>query len=252
MKVRIFCFRGKTKKFETPADDFYTILAKISKKLQKSSFSNFERDEGLWNMYAIPFQTSSMKELKVNVLKSVKARSKIDITSLQETIITEGVLFSVNYIMTAREAQGNNAELLRMSTNQVIDMEKNRKTAFQEGYERLVQLERQPQQVKRSSLSVNTSGPNSSLTPEQRKELQRLDEKLFTINPRNPLPKYDTNFLLPASSGNHSNVENFLPLHEYIDFMRDLRDALNLYKDHLLVKFSTFYSELHAKVKVDN
>jgi len=245
-------FPGRNKKFETPADDFYTILAKISKKLQKSSFSNFDRDEGLWNMYAIPFKTSSMKDLKVNVLKSIKAKSKIDITSLQDTIITEGVLFSVNYIMTAKEAQGNNGELLRMSTNQVIDMEKHRKTALQEGYERLVQLERQPQQAKRSSLSVNTSGPNSSLTPDQKKELQRLDEKIFTINPRNPLSKHGTNFPLSASSGNHSNVENFLPLHEYIDFMRDLRDALNLYKDHLLVKFSTFYSELHAKVKIDN
>jgi len=90
------------------------------------------------------------------------------------------------------------------------------------------------------------------LTAEQQKELRRIDEKLFSINPRNPLPKHDTNVLPLVSSGNHSNVENFLPLHEYIDFMRDLRDALNLYKDHLLLKFSTFYSELHAKVKKDN
>ena len=151
-------FSGRNKKFETPADDFYNVLAKISKKLKKSSFSSFDREEGLWNLYAIPFQTSSAKELKVNVLKSVKAKSKIDITSLQETLVTEGVLFSVNYITTAREAQGNNEELLRMSTNQAIDLEKSRKIALQEGYERLIQLERQPQQVKRSSLSVNTSG----------------------------------------------------------------------------------------------
>jgi len=242
-------YPGKNRKFETPADDFYSVLAKISKKLQRSTFDNCEKDEGLWNLYAIPFQTSSVKQLKVNALKAVKTKSKIDITNLQDTIVTEGVFFSVNYIMSANEAQGAHQELQRMNTSQLIDFEKNRKTALQEGYERLVQLERQPNQVRRSSLSVNTSGPNSSLTPDQKRELQRLDEKLFTINPRAPLPKSETNFLVPSSSGKHSNVENFLPLHEYIDFMRDLRDALNLYKDHFLLKFSSFYSELHAKVK---
>ncbi len=240
-------YPGKNRKFETPAEDFYSVLAQISKKLQRSTLHNCEKDEGLWNMYAIPFQTSSVKQLKLNALKAVKTKSKIDITNLQDTIVTEGVFFSVNYIMSAHEARGANQELQRMNTSQLIDFEKSRKTALQEGYERLVQLERQP--VRRSSLSVNTSGPNSTLTPDQKRDIQRLDEKVFTINPRAPLPKSETNFLIPSSSGKHSNVENFLPLHEYIDFMRDLRDALNLYKDHFLLKFSSFYSELHAKVK---
>jgi len=52
-----------------------------------------------------------------------------------------------------------------------------------------------------------------------------------------------------TSFGRNSTVENFLPLHEYIDFMKDVRDALNLHKDHLLLKVSTFYTKLHSKTK---
>ena len=44
-------------------------------------------------------------------------------------------------------------------------------------------------------------------------------------------------------------MEEFLPLQEYIDFLRDMRDALNLHKDHFLLKMSTYYSELRFKNK---
>lgn len=37
------------------------------------------------------------------------------------------------------------------------------------------------------------------------------------------------------------NTDEFLPLQEYIDFLKDIRDAVNIHKDHLLTKLSQFY-----------
>lgn len=34
---------------------------------------------------------------------------------------------------------------------------------------------------------------------------------------------------------------NYLPLQEYIEMMKDMRDALHLHKDHLFSKLTSFY-----------
>ena len=41
--------------------------------------------------------------------------------------------------------------------------------------------------------------------------------------------------------GQQDNTDEFLPLQEYIDFLRDVRDITNTYQDHLLTKLSLFY-----------
>jgi len=42
-------------------------------------------------------------------------------------------------------------------------------------------------------------------------------------------------------SGQADTADEFLPLQEYIDFLRDVRDILHLHKDHFLTKFSMYY-----------
>lgn len=42
-----------------------------------------------------------------------------------------------------------------------------------------------------------------------------------------------------AAEGSQRN--NFIPLQEYIEFLKDMRDILNTHKDLLLLKMSTFY-----------
>lgn len=67
--------------------------------------------------------------------------------------------------------------------------------------------------------------------------------------PIHELFKNETNDIHGHQGKTMNKTEEFLPLQEYIDFMKDVRDALNLHKDHLLIKFSTFYSELCSKNK---
>jgi hypothetical protein len=61
--------------------------------------------------------------------------------------------------------------------------------------------------------------------------------------------KSDTKDIEHDPSGKAAKIEEFLPLQEYLDFLRDMRDTINLHKDHLLCKVSALYSELHAKNK---
>ncbi len=42
-------------------------------------------------------------------------------------------------------------------------------------------------------------------------------------------------------SAQADTADEFLPLQEYIDFLRDVRDILHLHKDHFLSKFSMYY-----------
>jgi hypothetical protein len=61
---------------------------------------------------------------------------------------------------------------------------------------------------------------------------QEVEKKFFEENndqkDKNPLSRVE-------------NTDEFLPLQEYIDFLKDIRDAVNIHKDHLLNKLSQFY-----------
>ena len=151
-------FPGLNDKYAEPVDQLYSSLKKLAHRLTKSKFTDFEKTEHLWNLYMIPFQISSKKHLKREVFKAAKERPKIDITSLQNTLITDGVFFSVNYIMKARNLQNMEKES-RIDTSQIIQMEKEKKKTMQKGYENLQRLAR-PQKLprRRTSLSVQASG----------------------------------------------------------------------------------------------
>jgi predicted ABC-type exoprotein transport system permease subunit len=74
-------------------------------------------------------------------------------------MITEGIFFSVNYIMNAKNLT-NNQHDKRLDTNQIIEMEKSTKQELYKQYQSFV---RTPKIVKkgnnrRSSLVVEVSG----------------------------------------------------------------------------------------------
>jgi hypothetical protein len=52
---------------------------------------------------------------------------------------------------------------------------------------------------------------------------------------------YDNDRNKEGDGDDRSKKLNFIPLQEYIEFLRDMRDILNVHKDMLLMKVGMFY-----------
>ena len=147
-------FPGQSGKYEDPVCNLFSALLKIAGKMPKSTLGEFERNSGLWNMYAVPFQASSPKQMKAGMFKALKNNPKINLTTFQNTIVSEGIFFSVNYVMSAKEVSAAKEDLLRNATNQ-YNLDMDRKGTLQ--FAGMNQLP-QPDEKNRTSLSVQASG----------------------------------------------------------------------------------------------
>ena len=152
-------FPGQNEKYGEPVSNLFSALLKIANKIPNSTLGEFESNNGLWNMYAIPFQASSTKCLKYNVLKALKNNSKIDITTLQDTLVTEGIFFSVNYVMSTKEASSVKEELYRGANDNNYNTELERKATIQLGGigSQLLQSGKR-NDMNRTSMSIQVSG----------------------------------------------------------------------------------------------
>ena len=152
-------FPGANSKYEEPVINFYNSLMKISKKIKNSKFADFNRLESFWNLYVVPFETSSVKQIKFDLMKLAKKNPKIDMNHLNETMITEGVFFSVNYL-TKVEGSIHKRDK-RLSTAQIFEIDK-KKTPGKKGFDHgFINSSKSPSNKvhkKRTSISVQVSG----------------------------------------------------------------------------------------------
>jgi len=148
-------FPGQNEKYGEPVSNLFSALLKIANKIPNSTLGEFESNNGLWNMYAIPFQASSTKCLKYNVLKALKNNSKIDITTLQDTLVTEGIFFSVNYVVSAKEASIVKEEHI---SNNNYNVEMERKATIQSGGMSQLLQSGKRNDMNRTSMNVQVSG----------------------------------------------------------------------------------------------
>jgi len=75
-------YEGQSGKYDQIVDNFYVSLRRIAKRCNQDSFLQYDRTENIWNMYAIPFETSSNSALNNQVVKAVVHQPKINIGTI--------------------------------------------------------------------------------------------------------------------------------------------------------------------------
>jgi hypothetical protein len=139
----------KKKKYEEVVTKFHESLVKLSQSMPKCKFDLFKKGEHIWNMYALPFETSSLKQLKIDTLKATQGNNEIDMTRIPNDLVTQGVFISLNYISAAKLAVSDSQKSQRMSRFQNLSL-------VQPGtYSDRNSKSESPQNMKRISLAVH-------------------------------------------------------------------------------------------------
>jgi hypothetical protein len=102
-------FPGANGSFNEVVKNFHVSCSRMSKSLNKNRFRECNRKETIWNMYNLPFETDSSRNLRGKVLKAVHKFSSTDMKNVEELLVTKGVLVSINYLARAnkiRSAEG--------------------------------------------------------------------------------------------------------------------------------------------------
>jgi hypothetical protein len=90
-------YAGSNKKYDPVVNRFHLSLKRISKTIDKNKFKEFDREENVWNMYTIPFETSSIQKLRGSVLKAAHHFPETNFLTVAHALVTSGVFVSVNY-----------------------------------------------------------------------------------------------------------------------------------------------------------
>ena len=97
-------FPGAKSTYEDIVQTFHKSLKKASKRIPNNTFADLHRNDHIWNMYAIPLEASSVKNIRTNVLKFAKTDLKTNVKMVDKCLVTKGVFLSVNFIMKAKKA----------------------------------------------------------------------------------------------------------------------------------------------------
>jgi hypothetical protein len=69
-------------------------LKKISKEFK--NIFEISKNQGIWDLYSIPFKTENEAGLRKNVIRTFKENNKVKFTKLDDLIITDAVFMSLN------------------------------------------------------------------------------------------------------------------------------------------------------------
>jgi hypothetical protein len=98
-------YSGSNKKYDPVVNRFHLSLKRISKTIDKNKFKEFEREENVWNMYAIPFEASSVQKLRGSVLKAAHHFPETNVLTVAHALVTSGVFVSLNYHSKVNKAE---------------------------------------------------------------------------------------------------------------------------------------------------
>jgi len=198
-------FPGAKSRYIDVVDEFHQSLRAISSRVVKNTFAGHSREESVWNMYAIPFESSNVKQLRTSVLKEAQKNIKSDLSQVPKRLVTQGIFVSCNFVTKLNKATKiKGARMSRLENMPMPSQNFFAASADSKGPKNSLNIPQNPLDLL-----------NSSTTSEQ----QQYTEKLSQAD----------------------NADEFLPLQEYVDFLRDVRDILHLHKDHFLTKFSLHY-----------
>lgn len=271
-------FPGVSGKYEDVVKRLHISLRRMSKTMEKNQFKDFGRKDNIWNIYAIPFLTDSSKNLRSSVLRAVHNIHDANITTLGQLLITEGVFVSANYITRTNKAIAPQvANKIRNKVNVINALKtinKRMHGSVNIAAQNRISVSADPNKTFRRMSSLSASSRYSDLfhryifsdSHSNFAFSRRSSADYINYEPHNPTHRRERiktrHFIgkntFEEEDGPQSETvikpkkdPATLPHEEYIEFLKDLRDILNLHKDYLLLKTNIFYL-VHPSNKVAN
>lgn len=73
-------------------------------------------------MYALPFEISSLKQLRIDTLKASQGHNEVDLTRIPNGLVNLGIFLSVNYITPAKVVPTDSQKSQRLSRFQNLSL----------------------------------------------------------------------------------------------------------------------------------
>jgi hypothetical protein len=229
-------FGGQTKKYDEVIERFYMSLKNIGRRVSRNQFRFFDRNEYIWNLYALPFAADSIRGLRAAVSQAVEYMPGAE-AHVGQSLVTHGLFLSMNIMgrtsKTTVKTEGSIILTIQSRKNS-LELQGGEEAGLLSSAGRQPRSKSQGARYKESPQKGEESKENRSSTP-PRSNKKKITRRLLTKKAVEDAsdPQFET--LKRAAKEIVS-----LPKEEYIDFLRDLRDILNWHKEYFLTKMSVF------------